>query len=57
MMGYNDKSAHCNEYKKLNHVYNSFAICAWTQSLFIYISIYKPPIIEINSCMCLNVLI
>lgn len=53
MMGYNDKSAHCNKYKKLNHVYNSFAICAWTQ---LYISIYKPPIIEINSCMCLNVL-
>lgn len=52
-MGYNDKSAYCNEYKKLNRLYNSFVICAWTQQ---YISIYKPSIIEINSCMCLNVL-
>lgn len=22
MMGYNDKSVYCNEYKKLNYVYN-----------------------------------
>lgn len=26
MMGYNDKSAHCNEYKKLNHEYNSLFV-------------------------------
>lgn len=26
MMGYNDKSAYCNEYKKLNRVYNSLFV-------------------------------
>lgn len=37
MMGYNDKSVYCNEYKKLNCVYNVLFVYGFN-SIFLFIS-------------------